>query len=67
MEMVGSYLDSTLGGVETIAYLVQVTLEEFMEMTGTLIFLYALLSYIAVQIGAVEILIKQLDSKQHSP
>jgi hypothetical protein len=46
MELVENYLLGNSGGVETFFYQMIVVIEEFYEMFGIIIFIYALLSYL---------------------
>ena len=52
-QSVGSYWNEK-HGQENLVYLVQTTLEETLEMTGILVFLYALLRYIRTDVGTVQ-------------
>jgi len=53
-QMVGSYWNDK-HGQENLVYLVQTTLEETLEMTGILVFLYALLRYIQTDVSTVQL------------
>jgi len=57
MEMVGSYYNS-LYGRTSMAYALIVTGEEFLEMTGVVVFLYALMSYLSRHPGDLKVRIK---------
>lgn len=52
MEMVGGYQAYTVG-MENIPYLIIVTVEEFLEMLGIIVFIHALISYINKYLGGV--------------
>jgi len=45
MEMAGGLIIEELGDVRNLPYLTLTTIEEFLEMTGAIIFLYALMQY----------------------
>lgn len=53
-DAVGDYLRSAFG-VESLLYIVILTLEEALEMIGVLILIYALLDYIRTFVGSVRI------------
>jgi hypothetical protein len=52
MEIPGGYLASTTG-MQTVPYLIVITLEESLEMLGIVVFIHALMSYIKIYLGAV--------------
>jgi hypothetical protein len=52
MEMVGGYLASTRGQ-ENVAYVLETTIEESLEMLGIVVFIHALISYIKTSLGGV--------------
>jgi hypothetical protein len=57
MEFVGSYYDHLYGG-DNMAYAMIVAGEEFLEMTGVAIFLYALMSYLSLHVGSLGVRFK---------
>ena len=52
MEIPGGYLASTTG-MQTVPYLIVITLEESLEMLGIVVFIHALMSYIKIYLGGV--------------
>ena len=54
LEMVGGYINN-LYGSENLMYLAEVIGEEFLEMSGVLVFIYALLSYISLHVKYVQV------------
>lgn len=52
IELVGNHY-AAVDGVESLSYLVSVTMEESLEMAGIIVFIFALLSYIAENYGEV--------------
>jgi hypothetical protein len=54
MEMVGGYYSSSYGE-ENMIYQIIVTIEEFLEMLGVIVFIYALLSYMSFNMKGVEL------------
>lgn len=50
MEMIGGYIDSTIGQ-KNVYYVVEVTIEESLEMLGIVVFIHALISYIKTYLG----------------
>jgi len=52
MELPGGYLASTTG-MQTVPYLIVITLEESLEMLGIVVFIHALMSYIKIYLGGV--------------
>jgi hypothetical protein len=55
MELIGGYYASFYGGQGNMTFAMLATIEEVCEMTGILIFLYALLLYISTSIKEVKI------------
>ena len=54
MELIsGRYADSY--GLENMTYAMLATVEEFFEMLGVVVFLYALMSYVSSQVGEVRV------------
>lgn len=64
MEMVDGYYAS-LYGQENFIYVVLTTIEEFLEMVGIAVFIYALLSYISTQMKGLALKINIINNKQH--
>lgn len=54
MEMVGGYYSSSYGE-ERMIYAIITTIEEFLEMLGVIVFIYALLSYMSSNMKGVEL------------
>jgi hypothetical protein len=52
MEMPGGYLASTTG-MQSVPYLIVMTIEESLEMLGIVVFIHALMSYIKIYLGGV--------------
>ena len=52
MEIPGGYLASTTG-MQTVPYLIVITIEESLEMLGIVVFIHALMSYIKIYLGGV--------------
>ncbi len=52
MEMPGGYLASTTG-MQSVPYLIVMTIEESLEMLGIIVFIHALISYIKTYLGGV--------------
>lgn len=52
MEMPGGYLASTTG-MQSVPYLIVMTIEESLEMLGIVVFIHALISYIKTYVGGV--------------
>jgi hypothetical protein len=57
-QMVGSYWNDK-HGQENLVYLVQTTIEETLEMTGILVFLFALLRYIQTNVGPIQLRVEE--------
>ena len=57
MELVGGYY-SDFYGEQNMAYALIVSIEEFLEMMGVVVFIYALLSYMSLQIKGVDLRIR---------
>lgn len=57
-DAVGDYLMSETGGT-TLAFMAAVTIEEFLEMTGVLIFIVLLLDYVQTFVGPVSFEVTQ--------
>lgn len=58
MELVGGYYDE-LYGQNSLKYNSISTVEEFLEMTGLVLFIYALLDYIKIQYDSISLQIKR--------
>ena len=54
MEMVGGYY-LTFYGKHNITYAILMTIEEFLEMLGIVVFIYALLSYMSSYMKGVSL------------
>ena len=52
MEIPGGYLASTTG-MQSVPYLIVMTIEESLEMLGIVVFIHALMSYIKIYLGGV--------------
>ncbi|WP_445173010.1 hypothetical protein [Microcoleus sp.] len=52
MEIPGGYLASTTG-MQSVPYLIVITIEESLEMLGIVVFIHALMSYIKIYLGGV--------------
>lgn len=63
IEMVGGYY-SYLYGQQNITYAIITTLEEFLEMLGIVVFIYALLSYISSYMKGVSLQINIIDDRK---
>jgi hypothetical protein len=64
MEMVDGYYAS-LYGEKNYIYVVLTTIEEFFEMVGIAVFIYALLSYISTHMKGFALKINIINNKQH--
>jgi hypothetical protein len=64
MEMVDGYYAS-LYGDNNFVYVVLTTIEEFFEMVGIAVFIYALLSYISTHMKGFALSINIINNKQH--
>lgn len=64
MEMVDGYYAS-LYGEKTFFYVVLTTIEEFFEMVGIAVFIYALLSYVSTHMKGLALKINIINNKQH--
>lgn len=52
-EMVGGYYDEAHGGFDSLPYNMISTVEEGLEMTGVIVFIYALLEYVGASYGVL--------------
>lgn len=64
MEMVGGYHWYHYGGQNTMYDILVVTIEEFLEMLGIVVFIYALLSYISSYMKGVSLRVHIIDDKK---
>jgi hypothetical protein len=64
MEMIDGYYAS-LYGVKNYIYVVLITVEEFLEMLGIAVFIYALLSYISTHMKGFALSINIINNKQY--
>lgn len=65
LEMIGG-LRADLHGSDDLVYLLIVTCEEFLEMLGIVIFIYALLSYMAEHLKELRIVVDHMPSHEDS-
>jgi hypothetical protein len=59
MEMIGGYYSEMHGLRSDITYMIIANLEEFFEMAGIAVFIYALLTYMSSQVSELEIHIEK--------
>jgi len=58
-EMIGGYVYQEAGGSLNVLYVVVQSIEEILEMTGIVVFLYALADYIEKSFGELQLVIKR--------
>ncbi len=67
LEMVAGFLDYSLGGQASLLYVAETSVEEFMEMAGTALFLYSLMCYTGQSKGVATEVEAPQDEKSTEP